>query len=358
MIYFLCVQEANAGENGIFFQAGKNQMVTDGNNCPLEEAPFFVNERLYVPLRALAMGMGITENNIIWDAKGYKLALINGNDIIVLDVKNNVLKWGKSQYAMDLPLIILNDRIFVPVRFMAEKMGYKVQWSETEQGVWIKPTVKEAESWEQERFRHVFIVDKFMLTGGEDTIGNIHNELNKNNIYFSVKSIEQIMENRNKPGETVLCHEKMLGEARIVFKEKEGDQVNNENAFTCLGYLNNTTVNPGDIFSFNETAGPYTEERGYISGYAFVGNKVVTSIGGGACRASSLLYNAVLEASLPVIERHPHSMPVYYVPTNRDATIWYGSLDFRFRNDCPFPLGLRSATAERTIYISIWGIIN
>jgi len=358
MICVSYAQKANAGEDGIFFQPGKNQMVTDGKNCPLEEAPFFVNERLYVPLRPLAMGMGITENNIIWDEKGYKLALINGNDTIVLDVKNSVLRSGKRQYVLDLPLMILNERIFVPVRFMAEKMGYKVQWSETEQGVWIRPGAKEALDRERERFKHVFIVDKFTLTGVEGTIGDIHNELNKNNIYFSVKSIEQIMENRNKPGETVLCHEKMLGEARIVFKEIEGDHVNNENAFTSLGYLNNITVNSGDIFSFNETAGPYTEERGYIFGYAFVGNKVVTSIGGGVCRASSLLYNAVLEARLPVVERHPHSMPVYYVPANRDATIWYGSLDFRFKNHCPFPLLLRSATAERTVYISIWGIIN
>ena len=49
-------------------------------------------------------------------------------------------------------------------------------------------------------------------------------------------------------------------------------------------------------------------------------------------KISSTLYNAVLIANLEVTERHAHSKRVYYVPKNKDATIFYGGPDFRFKN--------------------------
>ena len=55
--------------------------------------------------------------------------------------------------------------------------------------------------------------------------------------------------------------------------------------------------------------------------------------GGGNCQVSSTLYNAVLETDgLEIVERHPHSNKVYYVPEGKDAAVAYGSVDFKFKN--------------------------
>jgi len=97
--------------------------------------------------------------------------------------------------------------------------------------------------------------------------------------------------------------------------------------------INGTIIEPGGVFSFNDTVGPRKVVNGYKMAPIISGEKLIDGIGGGVCQVSSTLYNAVLLADLEIIERTGHSMPVPYVPKGRDATVNFGSLDFRFRNN-------------------------
>ncbi|HET7558489.1 MAG TPA: VanW family protein [Limnochordia bacterium] len=119
--------------------------------------------------------------------------------------------------------------------------------------------------------------------------------------------------------------------------------------------LAGTVVQPGAVFSQNQRLGPYTAERGYGEGRMFVGRRVVPSIGGGVCQIATTLYNAVVAANLPIVERHNHSLTVAYVPPGRDATVAYGYLDFKFRNDRSYPLVIWASTEDRWLYIGIFG---
>lgn len=102
--------------------------------------------------------------------------------------------------------------------------------------------------------------------------------------------------------------------------------------------INGKILNPGEVFSFNQAVGPRTEQTGYQMAAIFAGKKVVQGIGGGICQTVSTLYNVVLEANLPVVERHPHSLKVAYVAPERDATVSWGIADFKFKNTSDFPL--------------------
>lgn len=86
-------------------------------------------------------------------------------------------------------------------------------------------------------------------------------------------------------------------------------------------------------FSFNNTMGEMGAADGYKKAIGFdsKGNKI-KMYGGGICQISSTLYNAVLVADLEVTERHAHSRRVYYVPKDKDATVFYGGPDFKFVN--------------------------
>lgn len=97
--------------------------------------------------------------------------------------------------------------------------------------------------------------------------------------------------------------------------------------------LDGHIVAPGDEFSFNNTLGKMGASDGYKKALGFDsnGNKIKV-YGGGICQISSTLYNSVLIAKLQVTERHAHSRRVYYVPENKDATIFYGGPDFKFIN--------------------------
>ena len=58
-------------------------------------------------------------------------------------------------------------------------------------------------------------------------------------------------------------------------------------------------------------------------------------------------------ANLEVIERHPHSRRVYYVPKDKDATIVYGSLDFRFRNNTDNDIIIRATNDNVNVTITL-----
>lgn len=97
--------------------------------------------------------------------------------------------------------------------------------------------------------------------------------------------------------------------------------------------INGYEMGTGGIFSFNKVVGPRTPSRGYEKAIIYVNKEMVEDYGGGICQVSTTLYNAVLNSKLPVVERHIHSLPVPYVPLGKDATVSYGSKDFKFKNN-------------------------
>lgn len=88
----------------------------------------------------------------------------------------------------------------------------------------------------------------------------------------------------------------------------------------------------GEEFVWSKVVGQASSDKGYKQAPVFSGGQVVQGVGGGVCQVSTTLYNAALDAGLKITERHQHSMPVSYVPAGKDATVAYGSLDFRFIN--------------------------
>ena len=55
-------------------------------------------------------------------------------------------------------------------------------------------------------------------------------------------------------------------------------------------------------------------------------------IGGGVCQVSSTIYATMKTAGIKATERHPHSLPVAYLPEGWDATISGNDLDLKFKN--------------------------
>jgi vancomycin resistance protein YoaR len=119
--------------------------------------------------------------------------------------------------------------------------------------------------------------------------------------------------------------------------------------------LDNNLVKPGEVFSFNSVVGPRSEEAGYKEALVIEQNKFTPGIGGGVCQVSSTLYNSVLLAGLEIVERSNHSLPVTYVPLGRDATVAYGTYDFRFRNNTGGYLCIKTLVGDGALTIAILG---
>lgn len=97
--------------------------------------------------------------------------------------------------------------------------------------------------------------------------------------------------------------------------------------------INNVVIKPGQEFSFNRVVGQRTPSRGYQKAIIFSGGGQVMGYGGGVCQVSTTVYQAVKKAGLQITERHIHSQRVSYAKLGNDATVSYGSKDFRFVNN-------------------------
>ncbi len=119
--------------------------------------------------------------------------------------------------------------------------------------------------------------------------------------------------------------------------------------------INNTLVWPGQVFSFNETVGPRTPERGYQPAPIILMGTTDLDYGGGVCQVASTIYNAALKAGMKVIERHRHTKDVGYVPEGKDAAVTYNDLDLKFSNNYRGPLIIKSGTSRGRIWVEIKG---
>lgn len=135
-----------------------------------------------------------------------------------------------------------------------------------------------------------------------------------------------------------------------------GDKNRNTNIELAAKNINGTILMPGEMFSYNGILGDTTAEKGYKPAGAYLNGQVIQSYGGGICQVSSTLYNAVLYANLEVTERYNHSFLSGYVPAGLDATVSYGTKDFKFINNRNYPIKLVVTAANGTISATIYGV--
>ena len=107
--------------------------------------------------------------------------------------------------------------------------------------------------------------------------------------------------------------------------------------------INGTVLMPGEEFSYNKVVGKRTVEEGYKDAKIYADGGVVDGLAGGICQISSTLYNAVLLANLEVIERHNHTYTTSYLPGGRDATVVWGTKDFKFKNTRSYPIKIEAS---------------
>jgi vancomycin resistance protein VanW len=122
--------------------------------------------------------------------------------------------------------------------------------------------------------------------------------------------------------------------------------------------LAGTLIQPGQVFSMNETLGVRTREKGFREGPAYSGGQIIRVTGGGICKISTTLYNVAILANLEIIERRPHGMLVPYVPPGQDATVSYGTIDLKFRNNTGSPVLIWAEKVGNTLYMAFYGCIR
>ena len=161
---------------------------------------------------------------------------------------------------------------------------------------------------------------------------------------------------------------------RYVTLYKEGTDDGRVHNITKLSVALNFEVAPGATWSFNESLGPRTKERGYALAPTIVLGEMHQSYGGGACQVSTTTFVAALWAGLEIVERRAHSRPSSYVPKGMDAAVSYPEEcwvdkpdpricpDLKIKNPYDFPVTIKgfggsvgAREGHGALEVQIWG---
>ena len=122
---------------------------------------------------------------------------------------------------------------------------------------------------------------------------------------------------------------------------------------TC-NEINGTIIKNGEEFSFNESAGNPTPDRGYKKAGVFIDGELKKGYGGGNCQVSTTIYNAVNKIDgIKVTERHEHEKEVGYIEMGKDSTVVYDDLDLKFENNTGYDIKLYTELSNNKVKVKV-----
>jgi vancomycin resistance protein YoaR len=127
------------------------------------------------------------------------------------------------------------------------------------------------------------------------------------------------------------------------------------NIGTAARYIDGTVLAPGDVFSMNGTVKERTPENGYTTGTVISEGRFREDLGGGVSTITTATWTAAFYAGLERLEQRAHSFYISRYAPGLEATVSWGALDLRFRNDSPTGVLITAAAGNDQVTITMWG---
>jgi vancomycin resistance protein YoaR len=119
--------------------------------------------------------------------------------------------------------------------------------------------------------------------------------------------------------------------------------------------IDDHVIGPGETFSFNQTTGDRSADKGFREAPVIINGELQTGLGGGVCQVSTTVFNAAYEAGLPIVSRTNHALYISHYPQGRDATVNYPDTDLKFVNDTGHWLLLRTWVGSSSLTVALYG---
>lgn len=117
--------------------AGDITITINGEVLAVPQKPYLTDSgRTMVPMRAIFEKLGAT---VVWDPDTESIFAGSGDTIITLQIDNDLAYVNNQRVTLDAPARLDGEYTMVPARFVAQSLGYKVDWvPETETVVIVK----------------------------------------------------------------------------------------------------------------------------------------------------------------------------------------------------------------------------
>ncbi len=111
------------------------QVEVDGRQIWFDQEPIMENDRVLVPVRALAEALGA---EITWQGESQKVLSVKEDERLTLQIGSYVM-WKNSQAVqLDVAPKLVNDRTLVPVRAVSEGYDAQVEWDSAARKVIVR----------------------------------------------------------------------------------------------------------------------------------------------------------------------------------------------------------------------------
>lgn len=126
------------------------------------------------------------------------------------------------------------------------------------------------------------------------------------------------------------------------------------NIGTAARRIDGTLLMPGETYSQNATVKERTAANGYVKGTIIDDGRFREDFGGGVSTITTALWHAVFYAGLERVEQRAHSFFIPRYQAGLEATVSWGNLDLRFRNDSPYGVYIQAVSGSTFVTISIF----
>ena len=110
-------------DKSVVMTIGDKNFVVNNKVVTGDAAPYVKSNRTYVPIRALAESFSA---NVDWDNDARTVTVTRGDVKVVMTVGETTYTVNGKEATMDVAPEITGDRTYVPVRFVAEALGFTV----------------------------------------------------------------------------------------------------------------------------------------------------------------------------------------------------------------------------------------
>lgn len=158
------------------------------------------------------------------------------------------------------------------------------------------------------------------------------------------------------------------GTTSMTEEEKQNCVARDINIIKASEAMRCIELEPGQVFSFNDTTGKRSAEKGWAEAKAVYGGGYRLEPGGGVCQVSTTLFNALIRSNIEIVYRRGHTIPSDYVTSKFeeglgfDATVDYGHIDFKYRNNTDSKIYVfvyvtanKESSRKRDINVEVYG---
>lgn len=105
---------------------GAVRVFVDGEPVIFDQPPVIQGSRVLVPLRGIFEKMGAT---VEWQPVTRSVVAARGSTLVELQIGSRIARVDGRPVTLDVPAMIIGGRTLVPLRFISESLGARVDWN-------------------------------------------------------------------------------------------------------------------------------------------------------------------------------------------------------------------------------------